>query len=402
MNGFDLDGITHYTAVDDFAGGSFASDYYSIIGDLPIISVVTFESNGNNVHIAYAGNTVTLKITSNYDFESFDTLPIINVSLNGKQLTANSDPVITGKEEQISYTLGYNAEAEGQKIEFSIGSYEFNGRNGETITKPTFSSGVVFYNGEITTVKQAKEYGGIISEDDNIPLKDDYDNVLLLPAGFRVTQDATTAVTGGVVIEDKNENEFVWVPIGTIHTGSGDKTTGTTRSEIANGGYNGFYIGRYEARKNANDELTEKASDEVYNNVTYSEASTMADNMAYKFNFYPSHYYEVTFRSGLIDTDMLDCIIKFVEAFSGNSNYGNQTSVNTTFAKYGTNSQTTKDVVCNIYDMASNCAEWLEPVETFGGCYMSNTDTTTTITPNYGSDDTISFRPILGYYGEDI
>ena len=84
------------------------------------------------------------------------------------------------------------------------------------------------------------------------------DGKVWIPEGFKVADDSASTVQGGVVIEDKDRNQFVWVPVATIadykrtwYTGDGsfsdysealpeDEKTSLER-------YKGFYIGRYEA-----------------------------------------------------------------------------------------------------------------------------------------------------------
>ena len=86
-----------------------------------------------------------------------------------------------------------------------------------------------YVNGEkitgtrIDTVAQAKEAQQAFSE--NKILIDDYGNNVKVPAGFKISEDSATSVTGGVVIEDVSagdENtkgsQFVWI------TGGGKKT----------------------------------------------------------------------------------------------------------------------------------------------------------------------------------
>lgn len=118
----------------------------------------------------------------------------------------------------------------------------------------------------------------------NTTVVDDYNNTFILPEGFKVRVDDTTnnvtTVDKGIVIEDKNNNQFVWIPVGNIKTSKedtvgtqielqrcvfnedGTRTTNMSwqqnmgsssytytyqepRNITINGGY---YIGRYEAR----------------------------------------------------------------------------------------------------------------------------------------------------------
>ena len=65
---------------------------------------------------------------------------------------------------------------------------------------------------------------------------------------------------------------------------------------------------------------------------------------------YNSSYVE----SDLINSYSWDTAIVFIQKYSGNSNYANQTRVSTSKLNTGK----AGDKVCNIHDMASNCYEW--------------------------------------------
>ena len=174
----------------------------------------------------------------------------------------------------------------------------------------------------------------VLSETENIVLKDANGNIFTLPAGFKVVVNDDTGnaktVDKGIVIEDATDaatkgSQFVWVPVGKITKEDGTKTEiklnrytfasdGTpteknnevinsyfseteskgntvaknivnfTNSVKANGGY---YIGRYEARTttartasgNALTQITEKGTDQVYNYVTQKQAAEQAQGM---------------------------------------------------------------------------------------------------------------------------
>lgn len=138
LAGAILNGEKHYTMINNLSGG-FAKDYYSSV-ELPIISVVTIESNGDTKNVAKIGDTITLKILSNYDFA---VLPKVKIA--GHEAEVNWD----GNIGTATYTLTQQDESIGNnnKIEFSISDYEADGRKGETITEVTFGTNVV-YRGE--------------------------------------------------------------------------------------------------------------------------------------------------------------------------------------------------------------------------------------------------------------
>ena len=82
---------------------------------------------------------------------------------------------------------------------------------------------------------------------------DIYGNKIVIPAGFKMLVDDTTeytekeiSVTKGIVIQDKNGNEFVWVPVGKIYTDEA-KTEENSKT---------ITLGRYENfEKNKNGEF---------------------------------------------------------------------------------------------------------------------------------------------------
>ena len=243
-------------------------------------------------------------------------------------------------------------------------------------------------------VKQAIKKGKPLSTDKNTEIVDEKGNKIVIPAGFKVTGDATT-VDKGIVIEDATSgatagSQFVWVPVGKITKADGTKTeiklnrytfasdgTPTEKNEevidsyfsetaskgntvakditnfknsvTANGGY---YIGRYEARTttarndkgNALTQITEKGTDQVYNYVTQLQAAEQAQGM----------YTSNNFTSDLMNSYAWDTAITFIQKCTDKTNYANQTSLNKSLSQTGT----TNDNPCNIFDMASNVWEW--------------------------------------------
>ena len=71
-----------------------------------------------------------------------------------------------------------------------------------------------------TTVEEAIAQDKIFEE--TIQIKDNYDNTVTVPKGFKVTDEGTT-VPEGIVIEDgtgtetSTGNQFVWIPVGTVY-----------------------------------------------------------------------------------------------------------------------------------------------------------------------------------------
>ena len=306
---------------------------------------------------------------------------------------------------------------------------------------------------KVPTVEESIKKNGALSTTDNTELKDAKNNKIVVPAGFKIVNGATT-VDKGIVIEDVTEtatkgSQFVWIPVGTITKSDGttatitlgrydfNSTTGVEsaysgtyveedandastlkkygntiaknitnfKNSVAQNG--GYYIGRYEARTatarsasgNALTQITEKGTENVYNYVTQLQAAQLSQNM----------YNSDKFTSDLMNSYAWDTATVFIQNCGTNSKYSIQNSLNTSLLQTGTNSlsDTSKiDVQCNIYDMASNTIEWTTetsnisngPCVVRGGNYGYSSDYTSIrsngISTSY-SDFRMGFRPIL-------
>ena len=226
------------------------------------------------------------------------------------------------------------------------------------------------------------------------------DGKVWIPEGFRISKDSASTVQGGVVIEDKDRNQFVWVPVATLadykrtwYTGDGsfssysealpeDEKTSVER-------YKGFYIGRYEAGDKENTEaktlrrsndvtktVTIKANQAPYNYVTKTQAVSLAEGFATKQGYKA--------KTKLVSSYAWDTTIAFLQKV--NSDYGSSSKEgnyrDTTFSYTDiTGASKTKarssyvlvptgqtTPVCNIYDMGGNVFEW-----TTESCSYTNT-----------------------------
>ena len=238
------------------------------------------------------------------------------------------------------------------------------------------------------------------------------DGKVWIPEGFKVAEDSASTVQGGVVIEDKDGNQFVWVPVATIadykrtwYTGDAsfsiylealpedEKTSVKT--------YKGFYIGRYEAGdkentvaktlRSSNDVtkvVTIKANQAPYNYVTRTQAVSLAEG------FKTQQGYKA--KTKLVSSYAWDTTIAFLQEV--NSDYGSSSKEgnynNTTFSYIDITGATKTKAksssvlvptgqttpVCNIYDMGGNVWEWttesssstFSPYAFRGGCYDDN------------------------------
>ena len=139
LQGAVLNGVKHYTIIDDFNGGSFAGDYYSNV-QLPIISVITMTSSGENENIAKVNDVITLKVLSNYEFTQKPTIVI-----DGEDVSNSC--VWNGKVGTVSYTVKSISDSKaGTKVSLQIYNYTADGRSGDIITDVNFDKGVYFTN----------------------------------------------------------------------------------------------------------------------------------------------------------------------------------------------------------------------------------------------------------------
>ena len=299
------------------------------------------------------------------------------------------------------------------------------------------------------------------TETTNTTVKDNLGNQVVVPAGFKVVnKDAN--VTDGIVVEDVSHSatagsQFVWIPVGDVikdsagnkesiklsrytfaddnvgtptdkgsaeiensydsnykHTEVNTSTNGNKTAkeniESEESGFrksakdnHGYYIGRYESRKNGT-QVTVKASDTVYNNITQPDAATVSRGM----------YSDSNFESDLMNSYAWDTAIVFLQKFDNRANktkpYSRQNSLNTgSLASQGTNSledPSKQDVICNVWDMASNCYEWTTETRSnsYGPCtgrggYCHDSGYYASSRNYYGntslSSDYISFRSLL-------
>ena len=295
-----------------------------------------------------------------------------------------------------------------------------------------------------------EKVGKVLSTTDNTEIKDAKNNKIVVPAGFKIVNGATT-VDKGIVIEDVTEtatkgSQFVWIPVGTITKADGTSVeinlnrytfdsngiptaqdsnvinsyyqeletsskgnataksiTNFKNSVVQNGGY---YIGRYEARTatarnatgNALTQITEKGTENVYNYVTQLQAAQLSQNM----------YNSDKFTSDLINSYAWDTAIVFIQNCGTNTKYSRQNRLNTSLAQTGTNSLTDTskiDVQCNIYDMASNIVEWTTETSGYSsypcvsrGGYYNDSDYCTSgrdYNNTSVSSSRVGFRPLL-------
>ena len=235
LKGAVLNGERHYTSVDDYSDGGFASDYYSKT-DLPIIAAVSMKSDGDDSTRANLGDTITLKFISNYTLTQNPT-----VVIDGQDVTSSctwNGNICTATYKVASASDSSGNSKNGKKIEFSISNYSADSKTGTTISDVNFGKSVYF------------------------EMKNKYVDGVTVPGGYVYVGGTKNS---GLVISDNGKdkeldkgkedvrrdlagNQWVWVPVetpsslyttvtdGVELTGTtGEKTTKYTNSEIISG-----------------------------------------------------------------------------------------------------------------------------------------------------------------------
>ena len=291
-------------------------------------------------------------------------------------------------------------------------------------------SGKTYLN-TISTVKDAKEKNAMPIAD-NKSLTDDNSNTITVPAGFKISSDSATTVNAGIVIEDKDGNQYVWIPVDNtsdykrtafstnVATGTIDTSTNSEKINYSSSDshyfteampsdelasvttYKGYYIGRYEAGDDVataskalrtggasiSNKVAIKKGQAPYNNVTRDQSKTLAEGIKATEGYTKG-------TTKLCSSYAWNTAINFIQRT--NSDYG-ASSVegnyhDTTFSYTDiTGTAQTKAVdtgtliptgqttaVSNIYDMGGNDWEWTTetysdstgPCTFYGGYYDS-------------------------------
>ena len=238
------------------------------------------------------------------------------------------------------------------------------------------------------------------------------DGDVWVPEEFKIAKDSASTVQGGVVIEDKEGNQFVWVPVATIadykrtwYKGNGsfskysENLSNDEKTSVTD--YKGFYIGRYESGdkesteaktlRSSNDvtkTVTIKANQAPYNYVRRTQAVSLAEGFATKQGYKA--------KTKLVSSYAWDTTIAFLQKvnsdYGSSSEEGNYKNITFSYTDITGASQTKASgsevlvptgqttPVCNIYDMGGNVWEWTTescsdtdyPYAGRGGFYNNN------------------------------
>ena len=346
-------------------------------GNIVSASLTINKIDPNDPIVTATTDTVTI-----YEKDSYDIATYFDVEQNGDAPISKKEYINTSDNNNpISNTTSLSV---GTHIIQCTVDKENGGTDYATITiivgKPLVTTA--------TNIQSAtKEY------------QDAKGNKILVPGGFKVRTDLATTVDQGIVIEDSNSNQFVWIPIGTItksddtpvtidfgrytfasdgtpileqsaddyvdrvyvpetHYGSlciseltvsrvGDDYANATALNLAQfiiktQENKGYYLGRYEASNT-------ETGDSKFGVSPVSSYQTNASVAAR--NMYNGNEFVV---SDLFNSYMWDTALVFIQNCSTITNYAVKPHGDSSLHNTGTSS----DVVCNLYDMSGNLSEW--------------------------------------------
>lgn len=252
--------------------------------------------------------------------------------------------------------------------------------------------------------REIAESDEMLTNTENIALKDEYENIIIVPAGFKVSSDSAMNVEDGIVIEDKKGNQFVWIPAKTekgmtVNTSLGNKEIIYKRFDFgindgdfknyfedlsndekisvdSNGGY---YIGRYECGDKVTTELNRMRinSDSQENEISIKRGQAPYDMITYENSkilaekFDEQQGYKAMTK--LMSSYAWDTAISFIQIknidYGLNSEEGNYTDLTFDYIDIEGNQRTKNSgeavmvptgetkPVSNIYDMGGNLWE---------------------------------------------
>ena len=232
----------------------------------------------------------------------------------------------------------------------------------------------------------------VLSNTNNTAIKDDEGNTVTVPAGFKISSDSPTKQEQGIVIEDKDGNQYVWIPVANIAnyaitdfgkqlgTYTNYSETMLSDEQTSINAYKGYYIGRYEAGDvtstasktlrtsgaSVTNAVAIKKGQAPYNYVTRDQAQTLATGIK------TAEGYKATTK--LCSSYAWDTAINFIQKtvanYGASSNQGNYIDTTFTYIDIKGASQTKASSayiliptgettpVCSIYDMGGNTDEW--------------------------------------------
>ena len=126
-----------------------------------------------------------------------------------------------------------------------------------------------------------------------VTVKDTKENQVVVPGGFKVAADSGTSVQQGIVIEDKDGNQFVWIPVSNTNNDGSNKIIKDDGSEVE------ITLGRYTFATSSpgTPTLVQKGSE--YAAVTAANVKAEAETETVSKYRIDSYYYELSDKNRL-------------------------------------------------------------------------------------------------------
>ena len=367
--------------------------------------------------IALAYNSALAKKLGNGDSTSVRATDL-NIELTNQGASADGDnPItVTFTESQNTYTIDSNGNIEknippepmvaGKTVKESKGNKI---ASNNTVLVDDYGNNITIPKGfKIATDSADNVTGGIVIEDVNagtsetvgsqfvwIPVGDIYTdtnnsitNIELCRCGFNQNGEKVSVQEGYAYSLQKlgapESVTNVWKDYqfsedtNSNHNSSYSNAIAKNITDFISRASNGYYIGRFEASINGekdNYSLETKTNTNgsikpiikygyhVWNAVSQPEASIISQNM----------YSSSNFDTDLMNSYAWDTAILFLQAFDDRTETAKSTkySIQTGLTNSVSTTGSSRDIICNIYDMASNCYEW--NTETCNNQYASCT-----------------------------
>ena len=343
-----------------------------------------------------------------------DTLPV-TATVDGKSFAVDANGNVTSAE---NGTLGAvtGSETTNTTVKDSLGNQVVVPAGFKVVNKDAnVTDGIVVEDVSHSATAGSQfvwiPVGDVIKDNDG-----NKETIVLSRYTFANDSEGTPTDKGSTKIDNNFNSDFKHTEINTSTYGN---TTAKENIESEETGFrksakdnHGYYIGRYEARDkvvtaertdsdNKTNQVVCTANNYVYNYITQPQAAELSRRM----------YSDSNFESDLMNSYAWDTAVYFLQKFDNRSNkikpYSQQTSLNDSLASQGTNNLelSKKDVICNVYDMASNCCEWTTEtcIYVYGSCTGSggtygNEYFYTSIRSNGGDTSRgtgDSFRPLI-------
>ena len=296
--------------------------------------------------------------------------------------------------------------------------------------KVSVNNGNLVLNNKKANLDEKKWFNEVIGKTSNV--KEEWQDTIAsvkygvpIPKGFRYKEGTKDT---GLVIQDENENEFVWVPAtestyakdtsfdGVTPTGDDTLPNGITDETADVVKYGGFYIGRYEAgipegetsTSNKTGIPVSKKYATVWTNINYTNAKASAESMIN--NEYVQtglltgkawdttcHWIKDSLRSINASANLTDS--RYYGNYKNSLVPANENSGTKRTAGFSENWKTK-----NIYDLAGNVWEWTSEaynsllISRGGSCSCGGSDYPVSYRNYIGASyiaDSIGFRPRL-------